>query len=132
MLASDDVFDVIGEEWLCVLRLPCISVSARRRSSDSALCRSRHSLVEVAALEILRLQRHSGSVKNGTKIRRIWDVFCLAGATGFSLGFQPWETSKKKRFALKGREITWAICVRLLPKGRGYLLGRDTISRWLK
>ena len=31
---------------------------------------------------------------------------------------------QKKRFALKGREITWAKCVRLLPKGRGYLLGR--------
>ena len=44
--------------------------------------------------------------------------FCPAGAVGFSPGFQPVSTGKhpKKRFTLKGREITWAKCVRLLPK----------------
>jgi hypothetical protein len=32
---------------------------------------------------------------NGTNIMAIWDVFCPAGAIGFSPGFQPWEISKK-------------------------------------
>ena len=73
-----------------------------------------------------------------SRIQEIWQSGSEGGAKPtLSLPlFQPRVSTlgniQKKRFALKGREITWAKCVRLLPKGRGYLLGRDTISRWLK
>jgi hypothetical protein len=42
---------------------------------------------------------------NGAKAKG-WDDFCPGGAVGLSPGFQPWETVRPKRVALKGRKIT--------------------------
>src|ERR1700688_4399102 len=73
------------------------------------------------------------SVPDGATIRRIWGD--LSPRRGYRI--QPRVSTlgniQEKRFALKGREITWAKGLRLLPKRKeGYLLGRETISQWLK
>src|SRR5271170_2829762 len=45
--------------------------------------------VSKAASTPLSTTNISGTDQNGAKIRKIWDVFCPGGATGFSPGFQP-------------------------------------------
>jgi hypothetical protein len=53
-------------------------------------------------------------------------VFAPQGLQDSAQGFNPGK-HPKKRFALRGREITWADASDCYRKGRGYLLGRDTI-----
>jgi hypothetical protein len=59
--------------------------------------------------------------------RRIWDVFAPEGYR-----IQPRVSTlgkiQEKRFALKGREIRWAKCLRLLPKSkRVFVRQRDNL-----
>jgi hypothetical protein len=70
------------------------------------------------------------SVKNGTKIRAICDLFCPGGAVGFSPGFQPWETSKEEVRPERAADHVGQMRSEYYRKGMGCLLGTYTICRW--
>jgi len=57
-----------------------------------------------------------GSAVNGTKIRPFGMFFLPRRGCRIQPRVSTLGNIQEKRFALKGREITWAKCVRLLPK----------------
>jgi hypothetical protein len=65
--------------------------------------------------------------------KAVWDVFSPRRGCRIQPRVSTLGNIQEKRFALKGRDIRWGQMRPIATeKGRGYLLGKDTISQWLK